>query len=351
MRIPFRYALKRFALASSPKGERYLAAFKALQDEVERHLARGIPASTTLWLVWRDFWPIGDAWSAYVVENLEIPPKKAKSVELASRLFHVQTKLSKGPRSGILPWYEKNKKHFQTLADAVTWKPRQEGLSSVGSFTIHDTLGLDTKSLQRSHDILKLALSKLPSYLKPLAYGDLYLVGQIGRKNWAAWYQSQKDIIFLRPTMRGVSIQDSATHFIHELAHRFWHKKLPQSVKDAWNRYHRELSHQNDDKPSFPPEGTLFPPWAKVNNKTVRVGPRTPTGVILFDAKTGDTIGEMPIQQILQYMRKIHTMSAFPTLYAASDAEEHFCESVALKAMGTLPKDLAENFERVTGLR
>lgn len=347
----FRASLLRYA-STNPKAERYLESLKALQDQVEKHQALGVDKSLNLWEAWRKFWIVGPQWSTYILENLEIPAKKAKSVEIAARVFNVQTNPIKGPRGGIIPWYEKNKKHFQALADAITWKPRQQGqgISSFGGFTIHDTLGLDPKALKRSHDILKLALSRLPPYLKKHAHGELYLVGQISRKNWAAWYEINKDVIYLRPNMRNVSIEDSASHLIHEIGHRFWKKELSQSIKTAWARYHSELAHKNDDKPSIPPEGTVLPSWFLLNGKNVRVGPRVPDGILFYDAKTGKEVGTVGFLQVFKMIRGIYTTSAFPTIYAASDPEEHFCDALAMKAMGTLPKDHVENFERVTGL-
>ena len=236
-----------------------------------------------VWSAWHNFYPVAQEWGEYVVEHLEIPPKAAKSVEMAVRLFSKNYRF-RGPQN-IPKWFHTNEKRFKLLELALRWPERSEGGGKFrhGPFTVHNTTQAGPEEVETALNIIDRAMVSLrrtgvPAFPK-MAYGDLYLVGQIKRKSWA-WYAPDKDIVYLRPNVGSLTDRDSAEHLVHELGHRLWRKSLNREVKASWAEYHKRAT-------------------------------------------------------------------TFPTPYADTNAEENFCESLALKAFGKLKGEHLEAFNNI----
>jgi len=97
----------------------------------------------------------------------------------------------------------------------------------------------------------------------------------------------------------------------------------------------------------IPEVGEVLP--LLVNNKKVKVeryeGPGNHKAV-LVDVKSGNLVGTLSSRKLWDWMAGTAQKLRFPTLYSTKNAEEHFCEALALKAFGRLGEDHMKAFNR-----
>lgn len=279
------------------------------------------------------------SWSQEIIDKKEIPPRDAKAVEMATRLWSRERR----PKD-LQKWFDQNSRRLELLAEAKSWPDRTVGEGNdasaflLGSFTVHNTLHASGKQLEKAKDAIKKATQAartvdLPGFGSMLR-GDLYLVGQLGRKNWGAWYMKDKDTIYVRPNVRGLPESEVSRHIVHELAHRYWAKNLDADFKRRWTRYHNNLR-RNVNSPSAPKEGETVP--FEVNGKKgVTVSYKEKPGKVVLKDSEGTAIGATEIRTLIKWMRDSAEMGAYPTPYASTDPEEHFAEVVSLLGFGDL---------------
>jgi hypothetical protein len=291
----------------------------------------------------------GREWSRYVVDNLAFPRGKAKKVEMAVREFA----RVREPKN-LAKWYAANKARMELLVSAKDWPLRSEAHDDVervfryGPFTVHNTIHLDDKGLARAKGIIDKALKAssktgLPGF-SAMATGNLYLVGQIGRRGWAAWFMPGKKGYYLRPTMRGVSEDASARHLLHEMGHMYWEKRLSRETKKKWSGYHTTLQYGVDVK--MPEPGDTLP--LKVNRKEVRIDRRESGLFVLHDAQTDEEVGRVPADKLYKWMLEATRAGRYPSVYAAKGGfEEHFCEALSFRAMKGLSTENEQSFREI----
>jgi len=340
-------------IAAQALGVDYLNRLGALVAKVEEHRKKGFvfeqhdPAD--LWVAWVLLYHAGRGWGQYLIDHLAIPPGKAKPIELAVRTFSKVYGQHKSPPGGIIKWFEKNERLLDVLREATTWLERSEDsgldLFQMGPFKVHNTIGADAEALEDAKAIILQAVRALPSEMKSVAHGDLFLVGQLGRKSWAAWYMPEKDTIYLRPKIRGLSAADGARHLVHELGHRYWARKLSPDLKQTWTRHHNRMKNQGAFR--NPELGEVLP--VLVNNKKVTVTAFDGFYYTLEDVKTSKLVGKVDLVQMRGWLANADSVSKFPSIYASTDAEEHFCESLSLKAFGDLTGANLDEFVRIFG--
>lgn len=344
----------RVKLANPLLPQQFVQTLKALIEKVKYNEARGLGDTAELWLEWRELFQKGRQWGDYVIDHTAIPSGKAKAGEMGVRVFRTTYGRGKGPRPSIAAWLKKNERYFRVLEEATRWPERSEGdgIFKHGPFTVHNTVGASDKEIQTAKGIIDRALRALPKTdvpeMRQMAYGDLYLVGEIKRKRWAAWYMPQKDAIYLRPKISGISADDSALHLVHELTHRLWAKRLPALVKTAWSAHHFQMSNSRSALGRLPEAGEVLPKELVVNRKQVKVDSYDELGqAVLVDAKGGAPIGKVNRVKLREWMGNIEFVGKFPSIYASSDAEEHFCEAMAHKGMGSLSADNLAAFNQI----
>lgn len=338
-------------LANPNLPNEYHSKLLELRVEVARAKQLGLTNSSNLWLAWFMFYRTGTEWAAYVIDHLALPPKAAKPVEMAVRLFSKSYPRGKGPPS-IIDWFEGNEVRFELLDAARAWPERSEesGIFRVGPFTVHNTIQAAGKALADAEEIITKAVRAVSSSGVPgfatMAYGDLFLVGQLARKNWAAWYIPAKDTIYLRPGVKGSSNAESARHLVHELGHRLWAKKLDREIKGKWVSHHTSMTIHRPER-RLPAVGDVLP--TIVNNKHVRVESYDQGGAyaVLVEATTGTLVGKVDRLQLSGWMQEADRRGKFPTLYAATDAEEHFCESLSLLTFDRLSGENLDAFNEI----
>ena len=319
-----------------------LAALDNMEREVDKW--RGLKGVSyfrrdpyDLALAGRDFIVAGRKWMEQVIDSLAIPARKAKGTEMLARLFNRSTV----PKD-LVKWFDQNAKRWPLLRESTRWEARGEGddgAFKVGPFTVHNTVGASGKQLEKIRRVIEKAIKKgrkgtgLPGFGRTMT-GDIYVVGQLQRPKWAAWYMPSKDVIYLRANMRGISEEATVQHLIHELGHRYKAKMMDKPLWGRWQHHHRSLS-QSNPSVTMPSAGDTLP--FTVNSKDVVVGEEGPQGILLNDLKTGDPVGTVARLTMFKWLKGMAKKKSFPSLYSASDAEEHFSEALSMRALGTLP--------------
>ena len=298
---------------------------------------------------WKVAYANGRQWMAHVIDTKAIPPKKNKAVEMLARLFSKKHSW-KGPRNGPLKWYKDNERRWALLPETKRWEDRSEeggGVWNVGPFRVHDIVNAKPEERERITGIIEKALkvsgrTGLTGF-KRVLYGDIYVVGQIGRKNWAAWYMPAKDAIYMRVSGKGISEMDATQTLIHELTHRYKSKFLSRDVWQVWRQYHYDLGKKNVE-PEMPAKGERIP--FKINNKFYVYGGRGNMGERLLDAK-GEIVHVVDPIKFHDWFKKTADRGKYPTAYASTDAEEHLCEAASMRAMRKLKKPHATYFTQI----
>ena len=333
---------------------KYTSSLGELVGKLRYNEQRDLGDTADLWVIWREFYKIGTAWADYLIDNAAIPRRDAKAVEMAARVFRVRYGFGKGPKPSIAAWFSKHDKRFRLLFKAADWEDRSEddGIFKHGPFTVHNTVGASEKEVQGVKSIIDRAMRAIQktelSGMQQAATGTLVLVGQIKRKNWAAWYMPSKDVIYLRPKNRGMNPDAITLHLVHEVCHRFSRKKLGGDIKQAWAQYHANMSVPDFSAGKLPEPGTVLSDVLKVNNKQVKVDSYDEMGrAVLLDAKTNQPIGAVDRTKLRDWIVQVTHVGKFPSIYSASDAEEHFCEAVAHKGMGSLKPDNLKAFNEI----
>ncbi len=294
-----------------------------------------------------------------ILSTRSIPRKDAKGLEMAYRLMGNSRRMPKDP----LKWWKINEKRIDLLIRAArTWPEKEEGtdeLFTLGSFRVHNTVGAEGAEL----DSLKKAIERVekasrknpvPGFAKTV-YGDIQVVSRIRKGHHAAWYNIGDDSLYIRRTKS--TGMDEVNAIIHELAHRYWSKFAPKDKKRAWQRHHWAI----DGKiPGFregmtmgfvdmPEVGDLAP----VKIKGVKGQPTVVEkagGLYFFEVPVGDkmqtlTVSYREIYRVLASNK--HRNTSYPTAYASTDAEEHFAEALALKALGSLGAEHEVPFDNI----
>jgi len=296
----------------------------------------------------------GKRWADYIIDKLSVPPAYAKSVEMISREF------AKPRRPKDIPaWFEKNKKRLEVLLLADKWPQASENEGTEGEvfkhggLTIHNVIRASGKALEDALKTLDIAMRNAAgtgiSDFRSVVYGDVYLVGQLGRKNWAAWYMPAKDMIYLRPGVRGLPPEECAQHLLHEFGHRYWKLKLSREVMGTWNSHHYLMEHGigagGDAEAKMPEVGDALP--MNVDRKKVKVEKIEKSTYSLVAVDTGAPAGTISFSQLFNWLYNYSIAEKFPTLYARTDAEEHFCEALSLRALGKLKAHNLEAFDKI----
>ncbi len=294
--------------------------------------------------------------AAHIIQDKAIPKNKAKGVELVVRLFST---LKKVPKDFPL-WFNKNRERFHLMMETQKWPDKKEGehIQKAGPFMVHDSIGMSDADMDDVVSLIADAVTKLhnthaPNVVK-IAYGAVYMVAQIQRSNWAAWYYPKSDLVYVRPKVKKMD----ATHaFIHELGHRYWHKFMDPKQKINWVNYHNSLSGLAGDVKEWKSFeiGDDFPYKLKglKNPYVLNYGAtkdillisdedshlpmyrvtKGPLKTEFVDLRDNKNIGFVKTHDLFKAK---NVADKYPSQYASTDAQEHFCEAFAFMATGDL---------------
>jgi tRNA nucleotidyltransferase/poly(A) polymerase len=232
-------------------------------------------------------------------------------------------------------WFGKNIAMLRMMYDVGSWPDvpaeTSDANSSAGAVTLLGSIRIVNQTDQdpdKSVDIVRRAVralsdSGVPSITRAL-YGDVFIVGEVARKkSLAAWYYKDRDIIEVLAVKRFA--EQSVRVTIHELGHRYWMKFMAGDAKRAWSRHHTDMSYASPD-PVFPQVGDVLD---YVQGKPT-VSSIT-QGLINFEGG-----GFVLKGNLVGFLRDRARRLTFPTPYAATNEEEHFCESLSLFCLGDL---------------
>lgn len=294
----------------------------------------------------------------FIFHKINFPEKRSKRVRA------IKNKMS-NPRRYTEKWFTSRRKHILDMLDLLKFPLRQEGDNEceVGPFTLKNPINLSSDKVLTMERVIKKALTLCTNSLAPgfpqAAYGNVVLVEKLKRKNWYAWYSPAKDEITMKFADERIEDEFLKT-FIHEVGHRYFQKFLPTSRKYQWYNYDgkcaraqrikiNEWDGQDIGLYAERKRGKLsLTSIARGNMKTTLTLKNTSDnpfmavfggGGIFFTTEDGDVLGPYGEKGIKQHIKSITGL--YPTMYATTDAEEHFCEAIAYKALGKLhPKSL-----------
>lgn len=281
----------------------------------------------------------------YILKELDIPTRKQKPL---TRILNAFGKMRRAPNKPGT-WWVKNREGMKLLLDSQDFPKLPEDGGDLKfemeGFTVYNTVRAEGKELKDIHQIIKRGVnfmkvnqSRIPVIPK-LLYGDLNIVEKIKGGRVLAWYSLQKDTVSVRTR---IPMGADAVHsFIHELGHRWWNRFLSKETQKAWVRHHRDLTYKKYDG-ELPKVGEEI--GFKVSGyygkipKILRI--EGDLYIMGLEGRTTKSIKRMHLKKILRKRN-------FPTSYASTDPEEHFCESFAMYCMGTLSDDHMASFEAV----
>ena len=106
---------------------------------------------------------------------------------------------------------------------------------------------------------------------------------------------------------------------------------MSNDAKRAWSSHHTEMSYASPTY-EFPKVGDVLD-YVGGHPKVLDFSPSTGAYLVQMD---GGLTGTIYKHQLVKVLRSRALQSSFPTPYAATDAEEHFCESLSLFCLGNL---------------
>jgi ribosomal protein L32E len=303
----------------------------------------------------------GNLLARSIMDTKSLTAVQGKDFELASRLFVSSVRVPNKP----LTWIEKNRKYVELLLLSDTWPEKaQEGPEKfrVGLFNVHNTIGAVAADLDRVVGNIKKAEAaalpgKLPKGFDRVLYGDVYIVARIEKaRTWALYFPSD-DNIYVRSEADGKLSEEQT--LLHELAHRYWRKFADAGRKSYWTLHHQHLAKgavKGKEAPKIPDVGDKLP--IKVQGTPRGWYPvvlRIEGGHYFYEAPVrGVTrLFSTPMQRVVEFYRAQEEQKAirgkFPTPYAATNEEEHFCEATSLYLLGRLDKANTEAYEEIWG--
>ena len=290
----------------------------------------------------------------FAFDYIKIPPSQSSTTRALIKTFQL-------PRRRFnTDWFSKNRRKISNLIDLLTNPLRQdgEGELSVGPFSLRNPINLASDKVEELVEAVEKSLRFCTNDLAPsfpsAIYGNVTLAENIGGHNTLAWYNIRKDDITLKYVARS---RDEFIHtFIHELGHRYFRKNLSQDKKSLWTQYHSTCERLSGN---FTIAEFFGEPVAYGLKKRTRwTLEATPSAgaveMVLYsqpDSKTVElkTPDDKSLLVDAKWVKKLlkSKVGVFPTVYAQTNLEEHFCEAIAHKALGKLHPVALEAFNSI----
>jgi hypothetical protein len=267
-----------------------------------------------------------------------VPPAQRRAFEKAYREF------TRTRRMDYAAWAAKNiesinllasTRKWPDIADAVPDEDAPNAVSNVGDVKVINQSSQDPK---QTVELVRRAIqlmqnSSVPSISRAL-YGEVFITGEIARKkNMMAFYDINRDMVFVLAVKR---FADKQLHsLIHEFGHRYWRKFMSKSAKEAWLAHHGVMA-SHSVQVEDPKIGEPLP-YVKGSPIVERIEHGN------FYVQGGYISRMSWWEAARQNLRA----GRFPSNYAASDPEEHFCEALGYFCMGELDGDNLKAFRHI----
>lgn len=284
----------------------------------------------------------------FLFHKISFPENKSRRVRAIKNKLGVPRRRFNGQK-----WFKDRKSHIADVLRLLKYPLREEGENEVqvGPFTLTNPINLSADKVEMMERACTKALSLCTNSLAPnftqALYGNVVLVEKLKRKNWYAWYSSSKDEITMKYMDRNES--EFIKTFVHEIGHRYYKKVLSNDKKRLWFMYdrrcHRAQRINLNDWVGKPinlyakTTRTRTSISSQPSGEPVTISHVFMDGVYIQVESSGDVIGPYREKYLKDHIKSI--TGIFPTQYATSDVEEHFCEALSYKAAGKLhPKSL-----------
>ena len=301
-------------------------------------------------------------WSAYIRENTWIS-SEAPLFELNSTYTNVESFLPLALECKITPKTHRTKiealyrllestrsfsvvlffcTHFdalQALADANTWPNVADSKDAkVGSFTLVNQTKKDPAAVVKTVELAEKLIrqSDIPN-VKSVLYGPVIIATKLVASS-LAFYKTKQDTIYIQELKSYSHVVEQT--LLHEIGHRYYQKFAKAKSKTEWGKHHDEVGksgrklEEGDivylSDGAYEYYGTDY----QGSGKKVRML-----------ALLRNPVSKKPVGH-LDYEVASRSIS-YPTYYARTDAEEHFCEAFAMYLLGTLQPEHFAAFERI----
>lgn len=310
--------------------EAFAVQHRVFRDALERFEAqRSLAAARGVFLATFHLAPV-------VVHDKQVPASEVKAFEKVVR----DADRRRYPKD-VGAWLLKNREGLLALARSVNWPDKGTGDESrVGSFLVHNQTGRDVsaniKLLETAETLMR--DSGIPR-IDDAVYGDVYFVGDIAKKRTTmARYYPDSDAVHIIVVKR---FEAGILHsIIHEFGHRYYQRICKNGPARAqWSAHHRMVGRAGDIP--LPKPGDVLP-TAKGEQVVREIGSDR-HGNITIVLESGAYIPWSGYARVM-------AQKAYPTIYASTDPEEHFCEAFALFCMGELAEPHRAAFEEIVGV-
>lgn len=258
-----------------------------------------------------------------------------KSFDRASRALVIRG--SYAPRASLkwVAWYAKVADAVKVVKQAMRL-PEQEGGFLVGPLEVINNSGKTGKELEplvRSIEEVVESLKGLFPGIDRALYGRVMLTGAIHRQtNLAAWYTLAEDQVWVKVTGKyGELFRQSLAH---ELTHRWWRKFADKSIKEAWHKHHYSVG-TGATVAEIKIGDTIPVKLRGVKSDPVVTGEKPGVWLVTAPELEGHT-AQVSKYDLYKVMYGNAQKLSYPTVYSASDPEEHFCDAVGLWSTGDL---------------
>jgi hypothetical protein len=230
---------------------------------------------------------------------------------------------------------------LQELADSDSW-PNVEDLedAKVGSFTLVNQTKVDPKAIVKTLELAEKLIrqSDIPN-VKSILYGSVIIATKLkGKANVMAFYVSSEDTIYLQ-AIKSYSHKVEKT-LLHEIGHRYYRKFAKAESKREWDKHHDDVGKSGKKLE----EGSIVHlsdgTYEYYKTDFHKSGRGFQMMAMLRDPVSKKHIGYVD--------HAVATRSiSYPTAYAGTNAEEHFCEAFSLYLLGELQPEHFAAFERI----
>lgn len=323
--------------------QKYQITWRGLMKHVDEYHDVALPYRSPWWTryYWVPFILAARDLANAILSSKEIPRKDVKKLEMAARLVNT----ARRPPKDVVQWYKKNEPRFTFLEAASSWPEKKEDtdqLFRVGPFLVHNTVALSGPELEAVKKSIEKAVDGIKSLQVPdmqrVLYGDIHIVARLQQSRTIAWYLPSTDQVYVRP-FKNVGYGEVQS-LIHELGHRYLHKFVNGGSLLEWSKHHNAIG--SSAKVEMPRPGDPIPVPVKGRTTPPTVSAVVP-GVRLELAEGG----YIPWDALYKILKKDQAASQYPTRYAATNYEEHFCEAMSLRALGKLQGAHLEAFQRI----
>lgn len=276
------------------------------------------------------------------VSAYRVPPQNYDMVS-----YLVELVLQRSSRDALLLFEKWGNTIAKFLKTCSTWQPLQ-GIQG-RNFVVVPQLALPPKAIEMitqavmhcEHTLL--ATGGIESKIAPvvrmeeLVYGPV-LISYDVVPGAAAFYLISEDFLVIQSQARTMHVNMLTHATFHELGHRYWKLFADAPRKLMWSAYHLKCLQVARSRERLKVGTIIYDSnyWLRGGNELLKID-HFDSSVCCFGMGAKKSFVTMPHETAA-------IRTAFPTNYAATNEEEHFCETFAIYLGGNLIEPFLSNF-------